>query len=592
MLENFVSVQMNRLPKETFLLITEYLDFEEKFQFSLTCKNWHATISNHNLYKTVFIERDHKSPITFFQQHKLYGSTVKSLQVDGVVGLNFSHIKEWPGHFPNLQNLSLSIAEADMFSSDYEEQFDDDENCYEGENECFKTTSKSFKAWKRLSTMSEHTKFMYTGSILKSGFYPNLIVIDLNFNLIPYNAVNTVINHLFASLKNAPNLKYFKLIGAQLTLNQLRTLQYYAPNIEALILEDISSAEETLYDAEAACVPDTIATNLKRLEMQGNRHSFYESEEITIPQWLAYISQNYPNIEVLKMNQYTPASIEYETALINVVSNCTQLKTFNVDFCSFSKDVLSAFDNTAIQLEKYSTQSQDLTELRNLSLSKQRHSIYRLDLVIPIGNTDLVDILNQFTALTTINTYPSSDIDYAVGNLLQVPLNTLLKHQKQLTFLSLSSCVLFIDHDSDEADEEINSVLDTLEMEKVLIKPSANYDFFDFISKSCSQLKVMILTAKFSALRLENPTVLDFSNHAIEYMKVYIEGYTHINLLQNTEHPNSTWYQIEKVGRKIKYVKQEEESLLPTDSTSCLKISSQCVKRFVLNIPRDPFELL
>lgn len=583
---------MDRLPKETFLLITEYLDFEDRFQFSLACKNWHATISNHNLYETVFIDRDHKSPINFFQQNKSYGSTVKSLQVDGVVGLNFSHIKEWPTYLPNLQNLSLSIAEADMFSSDYEELSEDDEDCYEEENKCFKKTSKSFELWKRLSTLSEHTKFLYTGSILKSGFYPNLTVVDLNFNLIPYDAVDAVIDHLFPSLKNAPNLKFFKLIGVQLSLSQLKELQYYAPNIEALILEDIEAAQDTPYDLSAARVPDVIASKLKRLEMQGNRYSFYESEEITIARWLAHISHNYPNIEVIKMNQYTPASIEYESALIDVVNNCPKLKTFNVDFCSFTKDLLSAFDNTAIQLEKYSTQSQDLTELRNLSQSKQRHSIYRLDLVIPIGNTDLIRILNQFTALTTINTYPSSDIDYALGNLLQVPLNTLLKHHRLLTFLSLSSCKLFLENDLEGPDEEVNSVLDTLEMEKVLVDSSASHNVFDFISKSCSQLKVMILTAKPSVSNLETTTILDFSNHSLEYMKMYIEGHKYIHLVQQMDNPESTWYQVEKVGRKIKYVKQEEAPHLSSDETGILRINSQCIKRFVLNIPRDPFEVL
>jgi hypothetical protein len=596
---------MERLPRETFLLIASYLDFETRFQIAYVCKDWHSVISNHNLYETVYIDRDHNGPIDFFANNKTLGATVKSLQVNGV-GITWSHLKGWPNYFPHLQNLSLAIAEVDMFSSDYEEEYDEDEYCYEQDGQCFNATSSSFKKWERLASISEFTKYMYSGSILISGKYPNLTSIDLNFNLIPDHAVDTVMDVLLIGLKSAPTLKYLKLIVAKLTLKKLNLLHHNAPSIEGLILEDIALGEDADdINEEYFVIQPQPVDKLTRLEMQGSRFSFYENETLTIPAWIDYISQKYPNIEILKMNQFTPASIEYEAPVVHVVNKCKKLKTFNVDFCHLSTSVLTAFDQTAILLEKYSSQSQDITELRNLSASKQRHSIYRLDLVVPVGNTDLIQILAQFTGLTTINTYPSSEIDYTVGKPLQLPFNTFLKHHRLLEFLSLSSCTLYMDEEEvEQEDGSFRSVLDTLEMEKVTIRNSEKDSptVFDFISKSCPILKVLIVTARFQEYSTQSVTKLDFSNHHIVYMKVYIEGHTYIKLHQHGEvlddNEKVQWFEFKKEGKKIKYTEleqQQEKDENLTDNkkrAGVLVVDVQQVERFVANVPRDPFELV
>lgn len=574
---------MERLPRETFLQIASFLDFETRFQFACACKSWHNIVSNYNLYETVYIDKDHQAPINFFQKHKELGKTVRSLQVNGI-GITFSHIKQWPHHFPNLLNFSLATAEVDVFSSDYEEEEEEeeeegeegDEEFYEREG-CFNQTSDVFQSWRRLESLSEFTKYVYTGSILSSGYFPNLTTIDLNFNVVPEESSDSVMDHLLIGLKNAPGLKYFKLIVAKLTLKKLDLLHHNAPSIEALILEDIALGEDGSTGDEFVA---KAVSQLKRLEMQGSRYSFYENEDISITDWLSYIAQKYPQIEVLKMNQFTPANLEYESNIIEIVQHCKQLKTFNVDVCHLSTNVLQAFDQTAIQLEKYSSQSQDLTELRNLSVSKQRHSVYRLDLVIPVGNTDLVEILGQFTGLTTINTYPSTDIDYAVGKPLRVPINTFLKQHNKLEFLSLSSCVIYVDQEQQEI-EGIRSVLDTLEMEKVTVQSQS---VFDFISSACTVVKVVILTARLKELR--TITKLNFDKHSLVYLKVYIEGHDLIELNQHGK--KKEWYQLQKEEEKrIKYVQKQQE----IKGTHTLAIEVNLAERIVFNLPRNPFVL-
>lgn len=581
---------MERLPRETFLLICSYLDFESRFQFAYVCKGWHSIISNHNLYETVYFDKDHNTPIDFFANKKEFGSTVKSLQVNGV-GITFSHVKKWPNHFPLLQNLSLAIAEADMWSSDYEEEYDEDEYCYEEDGQCFNTKSSSFKKWSRLASISEFTKYMYTGSILLSGNYPKLTSIDLNFSFIPDHAVDSVMEMIVQGVKNAPNLKYLKLIVAKLSLKKLDLLHLHAPNLEGLILENISLGEDSESSSTIQVDEEIAAKQLTRLEMQGSRFSFYENDDLTISQWLHYISRKYPNIEVLKMNQFTPASIEYEAPIVHTINQCRKLKTFNVDFCYLSTDVLSAFDQTAIQLEKYSSESQDMTELRNLSVTKHRHSIYRLDLVVPVGNTDMIQILSRFTGLTTINTYPSTDIDYAVGVPLQIPFNTFLKQHRTLETLILKSCTIYLDQEEEDEDGFV-SALDTLELEKVTMKNTATDapTIFDFVSRACRSLKVLILTARFQEYPMQQVTKLDFSNHTIVYMKVYIEGHTYIRLQQHGK-GELQWFKCEREGKKIKYTERIEE--LPNDDDiGLLKIGVKQVERFALTVPRDPFLII
>ncbi|GAA5805079.1 hypothetical protein HPULCUR_010592 [Helicostylum pulchrum] len=572
---------MERLPRETFLQIASFLDFETRFQFACACKSWHNIVSNYNLYETVYIDKDHQAPINFFHKHKELGNTVRSLQVNGI-GITFSHIKQWPHYFPNLLNFSLATAEVDMFSSDYEEDEEEeeeeegDEEFYEREG-CFKQSSDVFQSWRRLESLSEFTKYVYTGSILVSGYFPNLTTIDLNFNLVPEESSDSVMDHLLMGLKNSPGLKYFKLIVAKLTLKKLDLLHHNAPSIEALVLEDIALGEDGSTTTTGDGFIPKAVSQLKRLEMQGSRYSFYENEDISVIDWLGYIAKKYPEIEVLKMNQFTPASIEYESNIIEIVQHCKQLKTFNVDVCHLSVNVLQAFDQTAIQLEKYSSQSQDLTELRNLSISKQRHSVYRVDLVIPVGNTDLVEILGQFTGLTTINTYPSTDIDYSVGKPLQIPINTFLKQHNKLEFLSLSSCVLYVDQ---EQQEGIRSVLDTLEMEKVTIQSQS---VFDFISSACTLVKVVILTARLKELRTTR-TKLNFYEHSLVYLKVYIEGHDIIELNQHGK--KKEWYQLQKEEEKrIKYVQKQQE----IKGTHTLAIEVNHAERIVFNLPRNPF---
>lgn len=563
---------MNRLPRETFLIITSFLDFETRFQFACVCKSWHSIISTHNLYETVYIDRDHEKPIIFFEKNKIFGSTVKSLQVN-TSGLVFKLFRQWPNYFPNLLNFSLASAEIDMFSSDYEEEYESDEECYEEEGKCFDTISNTFKKWGRLVSLSEFTKYVYTGSILRSGYYPDLTIIDLNFNIVPDHAIDVVMDNLLVGLQNVPSLKYLKLIVAKLTLKKLDLLHHNAPSIEGLILEDITLGEDTATTQDFIPQP---ATNLKRLEMQGNRYSFYENDDLSVADWLDYIARKYPSIETLKMNQFTPASIEYDSFMINIVNHCNQLKTFNVDMCHLSAAVLQAFDQTDIRLEKYSSQSQDMTQLRNLSLSNQRHSVYRLDLVIPIGNTDFVEILDQFTGLTTINTYPSSDIDYAAGKPLEVPINSFLKQHKLLEFLTLSSCIIYMN--DEETQDGIRSVLDTFEMEKVTLRSQS---VLDFIPNACPLLKVMILKARFEqAPRL---TEMNFSNHSLVYMDVYIQGHAFIRLSQQGK---IQWFKYEKEGRKIKYINIKEEE---ADQSNVLAINVHQVDRISIGVPRDPF---
>ncbi|KAI9336470.1 hypothetical protein BD770DRAFT_401755 [Pilaira anomala] len=585
---------MERLPRETFLEIVSFLDFETRFQFAYTCKNWHEIISEYNLYETVYIDKDDpQGPLFFFTKYKKLGKTVRSLEVNSKA--KFKDIKQWPDYFPNLYNFSLTASEVDMFSSDFEDSDQDEEDEDEDEDEdddedaLFFKTSDTFQAWKRLESLSEFTTCIYTASILMSGHYPNLTSIDLNFNIVPDEWSDSVMDHLLTGLMNTPCLKYFKLIVAKLTLKKLDVLHHNAPSIEALILEDCSLGHD---DDDNLTTPSPALElipvhRLKRLEMQGSRNSFYENEEISIPTWLHYIARNYPGIEVLKMNQFTPASIEYESDLVNILHHCNQLKTFNVDLCYLSANVLQAFDQTAIQLEKYSSQSQDLTELRHLSLSRQRHSIYRVDLVVPIGNTDLIEILSQFTGLTTINTYPSSDIDYALGKPLRVPINRFLKQHKKVEFLSLSSCELYMDLEEEEtaaAAVVVESVLDTLEMEKVTIESQL---VFDFIARTCLVLKVMILSARLLFNEeIEKKIVLNFNQHEFVYLKVFLEGYDRIELI---EEKKTRWYKRLKEdgdNEKVKFIEQEEAI-----KSNHLFIQVKHVERIVFNLPRNPFKL-
>lgn len=563
---------MERLPRETFLEIVSFLDFETRFQFAYTCKNWHEIISEYNLYETVYIDKDDpQGPLLFFTKYKKLGKTVRSLEVNSQT--KFKDIKQWPAYFPNLYNFSLTASEVDMFSSDFENSDQEDEQD-DDEDTFFFKTSDTFQAWKRLESISEFTTCVYTASILMSGHYPNLTSIDLNFNIVPDEWSDSVMDHLLTGLVNTPCLKYFKLIVAKLTLKKLDVLHHNAPSIEALILEDCSLGQDDDNPTAAEFIPIPVP-RLKRFELQGSRNSFYENEDISIPIWLHYIAQKYPGIEVLKMNQFTPASIEHESDLVNILEHCHQLKTFNVDLCYLSANVLEAFDQTAIQLEKYSSQSQDLTELYHLSLSRQRHSIYRVDLVVPIGNTDLIEILSQFTGLTTINTYPSSDIDYALGKPLRVPINRFLKQHKKVEFLSLSSCVLYMDPEETTAEA---SVLDTLEMEKVTIESQL---VFDFIARTCPVLKVMILSARL--LKEKKEIVLNFHQHEFVYLKVFLEGYDRIEL---KEEKKTRWYKrLEEEDEKLKFIEQQE----PIKSN--LFIQAKHVERIVFNLPRNPFKL-
>ncbi|KAG2194927.1 hypothetical protein INT47_005603 [Mucor saturninus] len=569
---------MDRLPRETFLIVTSYVDFETRFQLACACKLWYNIISSHNLYETVYMDRDLQPAMDFFKKNPPFRSTVKSLQVNAT-GLNFRLLKQWPSLFPNVVNFSLASAEIDMFGSDYEDEQDEEDYTEEEESFelgiCFDIQDEIFKTWERLGSLSEFTKFVYTGTMLHSGSYPDLTLLDINFSIVPDHMVDTVMDHLLMGLQHAPNLQCFKVIAAKLTLMKLNVLHAHAPHLQALILEDMTLGEDTM---EISGPPSSQpAPTVTRLEMQGNRFSFYENDDLCITDWLDYVATKYPAMEVLKMNQFTPASETYDSCIIHLVEHCPRLKTLNVDVCHLSTDVLRALDDTQIRLEKYSSQSQDMTQLRNLSLStKQRHSVYRLDLVVPIGVTDFVECLSRFTGLTTINTYPSSDIDYMVGKPLHVPINTFLKQHPRLEFLTLSSCVLYMDPTEEE--NEIRSVLDTLELEKVTLKDTS---VLQFIPKACPSLQVMVLKARFLDEQPDK-TVLNFSDHDLVYMDIYIQNHAYVCVVKGGV---GQWYKYEKQDRKIKYVVTTDE----VKKGHVLEIQMHSIGRISLGVPRDPF---
>ncbi|KAL9545547.1 hypothetical protein MBANPS3_007097 [Mucor bainieri] len=543
---------MDKLPVETLVLIASYLDEQDLFVASCTCKKWNQIIRNSHLYKSIDLDYSSKhyfDAIAFFQKYKQYGLKVRQLFATSGKTIPYKEIRQWPCLFPNITTFKLdfgshhqqfNLSSLDfMFPIEISSSEEDDEDDDDGANQEHllepgdsRPVETNFALWQHLESLYECNRFFYTPTILDSGIYRKLdrLTVDCEYLRV------TAFPELVSRLRQAPCLTTFEAHKAVVRISFLEQLHQNAPLLENLhlfspiILWDSSDDEN-----DASVSPALPMKTLILYEVDTTRRGRNGT--------ILYITSKYPNLESLKMKRWednfgeplleTTPNIqpEFEDAVIQLANQCRQLKVYNVDIHQYTPAILSAFDEVgSLKLKSFSSMASNITHLRSIANSKQKHYIERLDVLVPhTSEPDLMAIINQFTNLQSLIFIPSPSLGHIEDQdfTLDVTLDAFLDHHKKLVNLKLCTCkVRFSEH---FIAAQHTSVIESLEIvSSVIDNPSPrhpNVELADYLSTCCPDLKILTLSCNFrQPLIGPQDYHINFANQNIQYLCLYLKG--------------------------------------------------------------------
>ncbi|CAO3655780.1 unnamed protein product [Mucor fragilis] len=612
---------MDKLPVETLVLIVSYLDEQDLFVASCTCKRWNQIIRNSHLYKSVDLDYSNKhyfDAIAFFQKYKQYGQKVRQLFVTSGKTIPYKEIRQWPCLFPNIttfkldfgsHNQQFNISSLDFMFPIEISSSDEDDNDNDGDEDGnqdqllepggSRPVEANFALWTNLESMYECNRFFYTPAILDSGIYSKLdrLTIDCEYLRV------TAFPELVSRLQQAPCLATFAAHKAVVRISFLEQLHQNAPHLEDLHLFSPIILWDSSDDANDAIVPPALPMKTVILyEVDTTRRGRNGM--------IKYITSKYPNLESLKMKRWednfgeplleTTPNIqpEFEDAIIQLANQCRKLKAYNVDIHQYTPAILSAFDEVgSLKLKSFSSMTSNITHLRSIANSKQKHYIERLDVLVPhTSETDLMSIINQFTNLQSLIFIPSPSLGHIEDHdfSLDVTLDAFLDHHKKLMNLKLCTCKVRFSDDFDAAQHK--SVIESLEIvSSVIDNPSPrhpNLDLTDYLSTSCPDLKILTLSCNFrQPLIGPQDYYINFANHDIQYLCLYLKGYMSI-CIQDVQGVTN-WYSLLKRGSRFVCCREEAQPKIRRVTRSkpesgIIYIKCKDVDNFTLHPGRDP----
>lgn len=499
---------MDKLPIEVYIKIISYLKYAEKVELLQVCRFWRNCIHYSNLYNHISTKGKARfqKAMSFLGCEELYSRQVHRLKIVKSE-IDFPTLLELPSVFPHLEELLWE---------DYHNNQLDIESITQD-------IQKQLEHWKKLKSITETNRYLYTPLLLKTGSLPLLTKLCINLHFNRVDVGKDLIEHL----NHAPHLKYFDITQVFLTLQQIELLHDKLPELEVLRLTALTQVtdETSPVDSDQQL---NIQPALKLHTLYLERASFSGVSYGISRQWLEYISLKYTNMinfTITGVGMGNNPQPYYETGLTRIAEKCHKIQNYVIKIFPLTPVILRAMDTSEIQLKMVEVMSDGTgqDQLIDISNSGQKEYLQSISVTSFSGGDSLFQVLREFPQLRELD----------ISSTANIMLNTSLKQLPQLERLSLSSMDISIDS-SDTAIVPLK--LKSIALGRVIINTSG--DVLNFIAASAPLLSTLSIHGHVSDKNM-GPLKVHFPSHYFEFIKVYILGNLRYRF-KNGSH--TTWF--------------------------------------------------
>jgi hypothetical protein len=357
---------MNGLPIEIKVDIFSRLDFKDKLQCALTCRDWHSRISSTVLYAKIGVNYPQWDDRTIAKLKHLYYEDLR-YQVLDLYMREIDDPLELSELFPNLKLLRIGKWVSDHWEDTHNVDL--------------------ARKWKKLEVINEGCssrnlvtmKLLDVHMVMASLLSLTIDLCSQSIEILPL---------FFKQVKHAPALEHLSLKWATgLNCKKLDLLHENTPNLKHLELNrtdplfvEISTDVE---EYQPLSMDWTVASNMRSFSINfSKKNSLLRSyREMNSVYWIEYICRKYTNLTRVKLQGLYILESQY---IKNVMTdhlqrafyNWSQLKMFYMRPIYFTTNLIQAMDNCNIclkQVNLYIYGKDDTKQLVDLADSKQRN---------------------------------------------------------------------------------------------------------------------------------------------------------------------------------------------------------------------------
>lgn len=435
--------------------------------------------------------------MSFLNCDELYYRQVHQLNI-AKSEIDFPTLLQLPSLFPHLEELKWE---------DYSNDQINIENITED-------LQKQLEHWKKIKSITETNRYLYTPLILKIGSLPMLTKLNINLHFQH--------TELFQYLDHAPNLNHFDITNISLSLRQIELLHEKLPKLEVLCLAALTQ----ITDESDSDLLANIQPALKLHTLYLDRVYFSGASSGVEREWLKYISLKYTNMinfTVTGVGMGNPQPY-YETGLIWIAEKCIKIQNYLIKIYPLTPAILATMDASGTKLKTVVLGLEGIgyDQLEDISNSGQKDCINNISLTSFDRGDSIFQALQSFSQLKELTISSNKDIT----------LNTSLKQLPQLERLTLSSMNIINLSDT----EIIPLKLKSLVLDRVFV--DTNEAVFGFLAASAPLLSKLSIRGQVLD-RNSGPLNVHFPSHYFEYIKVSILGDTFYRLDNDSR---TTWF--------------------------------------------------
>ncbi|KAI8639451.1 hypothetical protein BD408DRAFT_435189 [Parasitella parasitica] len=505
---------INNFPPEIISKIFTYLTFSEKKSCASTCKKWQNLILHSNFYEDLRIEKEEKFELfnQYFleEENKPFRNQIRRLRIN--IYSSNAAILALPEKYPNLQKLVLGYATNESNVSE------------------IVVNEKIAEHWKRITSFDCCEKDLFSSKILESGGFCNLV--DLRVVFAGKERSEFKCNSLIQQLSNAPKLKTLKLRHGAMSSSHLHQLHCNAKQLEVLWLEDMELAYVGVNEQRLSISP---SNTLKELRISRCLKEYNEN-------MLQHMK--YPNLKTLQVCFSDQFDQRYgENQLVEFVSHCPYLETYDVNIQSITPAILGAIDASGAKLKKITitiwSEEDPLRQFKDVLKSNQKDFVHTMKINYSyVSHYDEIKMVKTFDALEAFPSLKDLDIQALHYYLFRdFPLGNFLRKKLHLETLKLKDWKIENPNPlkklwNDLLSEFTATTIKNLVLDNVRCKTE---EFVPLISKTCPELSNLTISPDYNC-EFHNYEFPDHSFASITVIKPHNRYY------QVTTDKETKWY--------------------------------------------------
>lgn len=417
---------MSKLPRIVVQTIASSLEFQDRLNLALGCREWYKWIAYSCLYHSLSFQASSsslKTALQFLNVRSLLGSQVRSFS------MTQCHLPDQLSNLitrvlPNLH--SLVWIESDKYGRSLPQWIN-------------LSISFRYYRWAQLQYLVMDATTFHTFRILDLGAPMNqLSTLVIYFNDIPRKQELT--QTLASKLRHAGSLKKLVLESTLVDLSCMELIHANTINLKELVLENVELSMDPLYQLLNKEI--IYAKALKKLHLHiindKSLMDLDQEKKQDIRQWLNYFKYKYRNVKDLvlttEFDHPTPSSLT--SCLVDLIDGMQQITHYTIQFCLIHPPILQAIQSlsflTSLSIWINHEQIQTLASYQKYL---QRHleslAIVIQDLLPLDPLTCLIDFIMNLPRLQSLSI---KDIAIKIQN---IPLVLRLNQHPTLSFIYL-----------------------------------------------------------------------------------------------------------------------------------------------------------